>query len=57
TLEIFDKNGKNDKKFYENDTIKTLENFHKAILNNDDNLCDLKQAFKVLKLCDKVKNG
>ncbi|EAI2083234.1 gfo/Idh/MocA family oxidoreductase, partial [Campylobacter lari] len=56
-LEIFDKNGKNDKKFYENDTIKTLENFHKAILNNDDNLCDLKQAFKVLKLCDKVKNG
>ncbi|TXE81321.1 Gfo/Idh/MocA family oxidoreductase [Campylobacter peloridis] len=57
TLEIFDINKNNFKKNYENNTIKTLENFHKAIIKNDENLCDIKQAYKVLKLCDKVKNG
>ena len=57
TLEIFDKNGKSIKSVYESDTIKTLEIFHKAIVKNDENLCDIKQALKVLKICDKVKNN
>lgn len=56
-LFIFDKNGLIEEKKYENDTINTLKNMHKAILKKDENLCTLNEAFKVLKLCDKVKNG
>ncbi|CAM4192547.1 Gfo/Idh/MocA family oxidoreductase [Campylobacter armoricus] len=56
-LFIFDKNGLTEEKKYENDTINTLKNMHKAILKKDENLCTLNEAFKVLKLCDKVKNG
>ncbi|WP_139471006.1 Gfo/Idh/MocA family oxidoreductase [Campylobacter armoricus] len=56
-LFIFDKNGLTEEKKYKNDTINTLKNMHKAILKKDENLCTLNEAFKVLKLCDKVKNG
>ncbi|WP_139452893.1 Gfo/Idh/MocA family oxidoreductase [Campylobacter armoricus] len=56
-LFVFDKNGLTEEKKYENDTINTLKNMHKAILKKDENLCTLNEAFKVLKLCDKVKNG
>ncbi|WP_139453559.1 Gfo/Idh/MocA family oxidoreductase [Campylobacter armoricus] len=56
-LFVFDKNGLMEEKKYENDTINTLKNMHKAILKKDENLCTLNEAFKVLKLCDKVKNG
>ncbi|EAK6286555.1 Gfo/Idh/MocA family oxidoreductase [Campylobacter lari] len=56
-LFIFDKNGLIEEKKYENDTINTLKNMHKAILKKDENLCTLNEALKILKLCDKVKNG
>ena len=55
-LYIFDKNKNTKEKEYKNDTINTLKNMHKAILNNDENLCDLNEALKVLRLSDKVKN-
>ncbi|HEG0900567.1 TPA: gfo/Idh/MocA family oxidoreductase, partial [Campylobacter jejuni] len=44
---------------FENDTIKTLQNLHQAVFEKDKELCDLKQALKVLELCDEVrkKNG
>lgn len=56
-LFVFDKNGLIEEKKYENDTINTLKNMHEAILKKDENLCTLNEALKILKLCDKVKNG
>ncbi|EHZ1036568.1 gfo/Idh/MocA family oxidoreductase, partial [Campylobacter coli] len=40
---------------FENDTIKTLQNLHQAVFEQNKELCDLKQALKVLEICDKAR--
>lgn len=58
-IKIYDKNHGEQILSYENDTIKLLENMQKAVFQKDKRLCDIKQALKVLKICDEVreKNG
>ena len=58
-IEIYHKNKNTECLNFENDTIKTLQNLHQAVFEKDKELCDLKQALKVLELCDEVrrKNG
>ncbi|WP_269392149.1 gfo/Idh/MocA family oxidoreductase [Campylobacter sp. MIT 97-5078] len=40
----------------QDNTIKTLENLHKAVFKKDKRLCSLKEAKKLLKLISKAKN-
>ncbi|HEE9566635.1 TPA: L-glutamine-D-fructose-6-phosphate isomerase subunit [Campylobacter coli] len=58
-IEIYHKNQSQKILNFENDTIKTLQNLHHAVFEKDKELCDLKQALKVLEICDEVrkKNG
>ncbi|MCV3376571.1 Gfo/Idh/MocA family protein [Campylobacter sp. IFREMER_LSEM_CL2194] len=42
-------------KEYQSDTIKNLTNFHQKVLEKDDNVCNLNNAFDVLNLCDEAK--
>ncbi|MCD4861822.1 L-glutamine-D-fructose-6-phosphate isomerase subunit, partial [Campylobacter coli] len=58
-IEIYHKDQSQKILNFENDTIKTLQNLHHAVFEKDKELCDLKQALKVLELCDEVrkKNG
>ncbi len=56
-LNIYDKTNNFKSKTYENDTFKTLQNMHKAILEKDQNLCTLEEARRVLRLCDEARNG
>ncbi|EPM2759152.1 L-glutamine-D-fructose-6-phosphate isomerase subunit, partial [Campylobacter jejuni] len=58
-IEIYHKDQSQKILNFENDTIKTLQNLHHAVFEKDKELCDLKQALKVLEICDEVrkKNG
>ncbi|MBK1972284.1 Gfo/Idh/MocA family protein [Campylobacter sp. TTU_617] len=56
-LKIYNEDKSIKTQIYKSDTILTLESMHKAILNNDKNLCSLDEALDVLKICDEVKNG
>ena len=56
-LEIYDTKNKLKKISFKNDTIYNLKIMHKALFEKDENLCSLKEAKEVLKLCDEVKNG
>ncbi|MBC5858064.1 L-glutamine-D-fructose-6-phosphate isomerase subunit [Campylobacter jejuni] len=58
-IEIYHKNKNTECLNFENDTIKTLQNLQKAVFEKNKELCDLKQALKVLEICDKArkKNG
>ncbi len=58
-IEIYHKNQSQKILNFENNTIKTLQNLHQAVFEKDKELCDIKQALKVLEICDEVrkKNG
>ncbi|EOI6106193.1 gfo/Idh/MocA family oxidoreductase, partial [Campylobacter jejuni] len=58
-IEIYHKDQSQKVLNFENDTIKTLQNLHQAVFEKNKELCDLKQALKVLEICDEVrkKNG
>ncbi len=58
-IEIYHKNKNTECLNFENDTIKTLQNLHQAVFEQNKKLCDLKQALKILEICDEVrkKNG
>ncbi|ELT5391226.1 L-glutamine-D-fructose-6-phosphate isomerase subunit [Campylobacter jejuni] len=58
-IEIYHKNQSQKILNFENNTIKTLQNLHHAVFEKNKKLCDLKQALKVLEICDEVrkKNG
>ncbi len=56
-LNIYDKFNNLKSKIYKSNTFKTLQNMYKAILKDDENLCTLEEARKILKLCDEAKNG
>lgn len=54
-IEIYHKDQSQKVLNFENDTIKTLQNLHQAVFEKDKELCDLKQALKVLEICDEVR--
>lgn len=54
-LEIYDTKNKSEKINFKNDTIYNLTIMHKALFEKDENLCSLKEAKEVLKLCDEVR--
>lgn len=56
-LEIYDTKNKSQKINFKNDTIYNLKIMHKALFKKDENLCSLKEAKEVLKLCDEVRDG
>ncbi|HDZ5089491.1 TPA: L-glutamine-D-fructose-6-phosphate isomerase subunit [Campylobacter jejuni] len=54
-IEIYHKDKSRECLNFKNDTIKTLQNLQKAVFQNDKQLCDIKQALKVLEICDEVR--
>ena len=55
-ISIYEKDGSSVKHTYETNTIATLQNLHKAIMQKDGTLCTLKEGLKVVKLITRAKN-
>lgn len=55
-ISIYEKDGKFNEYKYEANTIITLQNLHKAIMQKDKNLCSIKEGLKVVRLITKAKN-
>lgn len=56
-LEIYDTKSEVKKMKFKNNTIDTLKIMHEALFRKDKNLCSLKEAKEVLKICDEVRDG